>query len=101
MGRRGLPLFELEVLQKELNLSEDQNKRVRAILEEFWNQAPRPGERSEPAGVARRLQQTREKIDQEIEKVLTADQKEKFREFMKRHPPMPDEDQPPRPPSPL
>jgi hypothetical protein len=101
MGRQNPPPFDLATLQKELNLSEEQTGKVKAILEESWNQLPRPWERPEGAGAADGLRQIREKMDQEIEKVLTDDQKEKFREFMKRRPPMADEGQAPRPPSPL
>lgn len=101
MGRRDSPPFELETLRRELNLSEGQTDKVKAILEEFWNQAPRPGERPEGAGVAGPLRQIREKMDQEIKKVLTDDQREKFRQFMKMRGPMPEDAKPPRPPSPL
>ena len=99
--RRYSPPFALEALQEELNLSEDQNKKVRSILEQFRNQAPLPGESPEMAGPADGLRRVREKLDQEIEKVLTDEQKEKFRRLMKMRRPMPEEGQPQRPPSPL
>jgi hypothetical protein len=98
MGRRDSPLFGLENILRDLNLSEDQNKKVKAILEEFWNQAPRPGEKPEGPGLRDPLRQIREKMDQEIEKVLTDEQKEKFRELRKARGPMPGEGEPPRPP---
>ena len=101
MRNLGSPLFALEALQQELNLSEDQNKKLKAILDEFRNQAPRPGESPEMAGPADALRRVREKLDQEIEKVLTDDQKEKFREIMKRRPPMREQGQPLGPLSPL
>jgi Spy/CpxP family protein refolding chaperone len=100
MRSLGSPLFALEGLQQELNLSEDQNKKLKAILDEFRNQAPRPGESPEMAGPADALRRVREKLDQEIEKVLTDDQKEKFREIMKRRPPMREQGQPLGPLSP-
>jgi DNA-binding MarR family transcriptional regulator len=91
--RREVLPFMLEALQKELNLSEDQNKKVQAILEEFGARAPAPGEKPEGAGVPGPLRQIREKLDQEIEKILTDEQKEKFRQLMKRRPPEAEEDQ--------
>jgi hypothetical protein len=101
MGRPDSPKFDLEILRKELSLSEEQTGKIKAIMEEFWKQAPRPGERPEGAGGADALRQIREKVDQEIEKVLNDDQREKFRQFMSRRPPMPADDKLPRPPSPL
>jgi len=89
--RRDAPAFALEALQKELNLSEDQSKKVQAILEEFRSQRPSPGEKPEGAGLPGPLRQIREKLNQEIEKVLTDEQKEKFRQLMKRRPPEADE----------
>jgi len=99
--RRYLPPFALEALQKELNLSEDQNKKVKAILEQFRNQAPRPGESPEMTGPGMGFGEFGRNLDQEIEKVLTDEQKEKFRQLMKMRPPMPEEGQAQRPPSPL
>jgi hypothetical protein len=101
MGRRGSPPFEIETLRRELNLSQEQAEKVKAILQELWSQAPRPGQRPEVPGVADALQEIRKKVNQEIEKVLTDDQKEKFRQFMKRRGPRPEDDKPLRQPSPL
>jgi Spy/CpxP family protein refolding chaperone len=101
MGGAELPPFRLEALRRELNLTEEQMGKVKAIMEELRNQAPRPGARPEGAGVAGPLRQFREKMDQEIEKVLTGDQKEKFRQLRKTRGPIPGEAEPPRPPSPL
>ena len=101
MRGRELPPFGFENLRNELNLSEEQAEKVKAIWEDFWKQAPRPGARPEGAGVAGPFRQFREKMDQEIEKVLTDEQKEKFRQFRKIRPPLPEDSSPPRPPSPL
>lgn len=93
--RRGVLPLALEALQKELNLSEDQSKKVQAILEEFRSQRPFLGEKPEGAGFPGPLPQIREKLDREIENILTDEQKEKFRQLMKMRPPRPDESQPP------
>jgi Spy/CpxP family protein refolding chaperone len=99
MERAGMPPFELEALQRELNLTEEQMGKVKAIIDEFRKQAPRPGEKPEGPGFGDPLRQIREKMDQEIEEVLTDEQKEKFRELRKARGPMPGEGGPPGPPS--
>jgi Spy/CpxP family protein refolding chaperone len=103
MRREGMPMpmFGPEVLQRELNLTEEQMAKIKAIMEEFRNQAPRPGERPEGPEFGDSRRQFMEKMDQEIEKILTDEQKEKFREFRKHRGPVPGEGEPPRPPSPL
>jgi hypothetical protein len=99
--RPEMPLFGLEPLQKELNLTEEQTAKIKAILEDLRNQAPRPGERPEGPEVGGPRREFMEKMDQEIEKILTDEQKEKFRDLKKRRGPVPGEAEPPRPPSPL
>ena len=101
MGRPSLPPFELEALRRELSLTEEQMGKFKAIMEELWNQAPLPGEKPEGPEVGDPLRQIREKMDKEIEKILTDEQKEKFRQLRKTRAPMPGEAGPPRPPSPL
>lgn len=88
MGGPELPPFEMERLRDELNLSEEQMKKIKGIFEEFRNQAPRLGEKP-PGGAIDQLQRNREMMDLEIEKVLTEEQKEKFRTFKERRGPLP------------
>jgi hypothetical protein len=73
--------FELANLQRALNLSEDQVTKIRAILEEFKDQVPFPMEKRMPPEKFDSLMKAREKKEQEIEKVLTDGQKERYRQI--------------------
>ena len=97
----GFPPFGLEALQKDLNLTGDQMTKIKTILDELRKQAPRPGEKPGVYEMGDPLRQAREKMDQEIEKVLTDEQKQKFQELRKTRRPGPAEGGPRRPPSPL
>jgi len=78
------PEFELEALKSELNLSEDQTEKIKAVLEEFSAQEKSLMEKEMSPENFNSLRQANEKRYQEIEKILTEDQKEKFREFRNR-----------------
>jgi hypothetical protein len=83
----GQPTMELEALKKELDLSEDQAKKIEEILEEFWDQMRSRRERQEPSEGFDLFRQAEEKKIQEIEKVLTDNQKERYRQIQKMRPP--------------
>jgi hypothetical protein len=80
------PESELAMLQSELNLSEEQVAKIKAILEEFQAQEKPFREKGAPPETFDSFRQANEKKFQEIEKILTEDQKEKFRRLRKPGP---------------
>jgi hypothetical protein len=76
--------FELAALKTELNLSEGQAKKIKAFLEEFETQMKtlfKKGISPEDFDSRRKIE---EKKDQEIEKILTDDQKQKYEQIKNR-----------------
>jgi len=80
------PESELAALQSELNLSEEQAAKIKAILEEFQSQIQSFMGKEEPPQTLDSFRQANEKKNQEIEKILTEDQQEKFRRFARPRP---------------
>lgn len=101
MGGWGLPAFGVEALQKDLNLTEEQMTKIRTIMDEFRRQTLGPGNMPRGPEMGDPLRQAKEKMDQEIDKVLTDEQRVKFRELRKNRGPAPGDAGPPRPPTPL
>lgn len=80
------PESELAMLQSELDLSEEQAAKIKAILEEFQSQEKSFREKGAPPETFDSFRQANEKKNQEIEKILTEDQREKFRRFGRPRP---------------
>jgi hypothetical protein len=84
----------LAVLKTELGLSEDQAAKVKSILDDFENQMRESRERGGPPEDFEARRELLQKKDAEIEKILTEEQKEKYRrlesrEFQRPERPMP------------
>jgi Spy/CpxP family protein refolding chaperone len=79
----------IERLDTELKLTEDQKKKIKAIYEENLKSDQQDQKTAKPNARRERLTQNREMtnkmevIDQQIEKVLTADQVKKYKEMKK------------------
>lgn len=80
------PESELAALQRELNLSEEQTAKIKVILEEFQSQVQSFREKGPSPERFDLFRQADEKKRQEIEKILTEDQKEKFQKLRKPWP---------------
>jgi hypothetical protein len=76
--------FELAALKTGLNLSEDQAAKIKAILDEFEIQMKSLFEKGIPPEDFDSRRKIEEKKDQEIEKILTDDQKEKYEQIKNR-----------------
>lgn len=86
MKRPPSPESELAALQSELDLSEEQAAKIKTVLEEFQSQLRSFREKEAPPETFDSFRQADEKKFQEIEKILTEDQREKFRRFRKPWP---------------
>lgn len=67
-------------LKQELNLTDDQVKKVKAIYTDFDNKAKTASKDSKSD-----FRAEREKLDKKVEAVLTKDQKAKFQQNKKQH----------------
>jgi Spy/CpxP family protein refolding chaperone len=90
MERPFSPQSELALLQRELDLSEDQAASIRAILEKFESQMESFRAKGPSPEALDSFKQAEEKKQQEIEKILTEDQKEKFRQLRRPQPGRPE-----------
>ncbi len=86
MKRPFSPESELAGLQSELNLSKEQADRIKAILEEFQSQVQSLRGKEAPPEAFDSFRQANEKKFQEIEKILTKDQREKFQQLRRPRP---------------
>ncbi len=73
--------FELAMLKTELNLSEDQATKIKAILDQFIAQRQSLSEKEIPPDNFDSLRQAEEKKVKEIEKILSSEQKEKYKKI--------------------
>jgi Spy/CpxP family protein refolding chaperone len=79
---------EIDFLSRELDLTEDQSAQIKKILEEF-RRPPEPPEmkptdkmrRGSPEEMASFFKEQREKMEQEIQNILTDEQKKKYEEI--------------------
>lgn len=78
---------EIDFLSRELDLTEDQSAQIKKILEEFRRPAEmKPTDkmrRGSPEEMASFFKEQREKMEQEIQKILTDEQKKKYEEIKK------------------
>lgn len=86
---RPSPFMRIETLKDELNLSEDQISKLDIIIKEFRDRAESPNQKGGFPEDFREMMKTREEMEARIEKILTAEQKEKFSRFKKMRPPPP------------
>jgi Spy/CpxP family protein refolding chaperone len=71
--------FELALLKTELGLSEDQAAKIKSILDDFETRMQKTREAGGPPGDFEALGQLEKEKDGAIEKVLTDEQREKYR----------------------
>ena len=76
--------FELAMLKAELDLSEDQAAKIKAVLDQFVAQRQSLSEKEISPNNFDSLRQAEEKKDKEIEKILTSAQKEKYKQVRRR-----------------
>ena len=79
----------IETLKDELNLSEDQISKLDIIIKEFRDRSESPNQKGGFPEDFQEMMKTREEMEARIEKILTAEQKEKFSHFRKMRPPPP------------
>jgi hypothetical protein len=76
--------FELAMLKTELNLSADQAVKIKTILDKYNTQRQSLSEKEISPDQFERLRREEEKKDKEIEKILSAEQREKYKKVKAR-----------------
>ena len=76
--------FELAMLKTELNLTEDQAARIKDVLNQFISQRQSLSEKGISPDDFDSLKQAEEKKNKEIEKILTPEQKERYKKLKGR-----------------
>ena len=86
MGPRLTPLERAEQLKDELNLTDEQTSKVKAVFEEQDKEMKKLFEKSEDDRAAMRdtMLKKRKETDQKITSLLNAEQKKKFEELQKQ-----------------
>jgi hypothetical protein len=83
MGGPPRPEFEVEELKKELTLTEDQAVRIQGIIEGFREKMRSEFKEGHPGGNPEAFRERMKIMDEEIEGVLSDQQRDAFRKFRK------------------